>query len=97
MNYTTANTQITVKELQDLAGIYINRATGMVWEVHVKDDDLVVEVPHFTFQLTRLFANRFKPSNSQIKIEIEFETVDQNCFMHVHAKGSEKAIFELLT
>lgn len=96
MIYTPTVTQLTEQELQTMAGEFLNRGTGTVWKVYVKDAALMVEVPHFNFQLAPISANRFKPVNSQVKIEIELETTDQKGFMHVYAQGNERATFELL-
>lgn len=96
MNYTRNDTHLTDQELQTMTGEFLNRDTGNVWKVYVKDADLMVEVPHFNFQLTPLSATRFKPANSQVKMEVEFQTVDQGCFMYVYVQGSERAIFEAI-
>lgn len=87
---------LTEQKLQTMTGEFINRATGTIWKVYIKDAGLMLEVPHFSFLIIPVVGNRFKPANSQVKMEIEFETTDQNCFMHVYAHGNERATFEAL-
>lgn len=96
MSFTQNDTRLTEQELQTMTGEFLNRVTGNVWKVYVKDAALMVEVPHFNFQLTPLSATRFKPVNSQVKMEVEFQTVAQGCFMYVYAQGSERATFEAI-
>lgn len=96
MTCTRDDTQLTEQELQTMTGEFLNRGTGTVWKVYVKDAALMVEVPHFNFQLAPLSATRFKPVNSQVKMEVEFQPVAQGCFMHVYVQGSERATFEAI-
>ena len=93
MTYAHDAPQLTEQKLQSMAGEFLNRATGAIWKVYVQDAALMVEVPHFNFQLTPLSANRFKPVNSQVKIEVEFQPVAQSCFMYVYVQGSKRATF----
>lgn len=92
-----SNSLLAEEELQAKAGLFVNRITGMVWNIHVKDAAIVVQVPpHFTFQLNPLSGTKFIPIDSQVKLEVEFETVGQKCLMYVYTKNHDRATFEQL-
>ena len=81
-------------ELPDLevsfpTGVFLNSVTKTIWELSVKDGELMLDVPNFSFQIFPLSSTRFRPVNSLINLEIEFEKHAQNepLFMHLYAKG----------
>lgn len=85
------------RELEAEAGVFINPKTGNAWEVYLKDGELFIEVPNFRFQVSPSRSNRFRPVNTLINLEIEFEKPNQNSSlqMHVYAKGIKRATFLL--
>lgn len=83
-------------EVSALTGIYLNPATGAVWELFIQDGKLMVDVPNFSFQISPLSKTKFRPVNTQVNLEIEFEKHYQNnsLLMHLYAKGIKRANFE---
>ena len=83
-------------EVSHQAGVFINSVNKTFWELSVKDGQLIVDAPHFSFQIFPLSSTRFKTVNSSINLEIEFEKHDQNkpLLMHLYAKGIKRATFE---
>lgn len=84
-------------ELEDKTGVFLNPKTGNAWEVYIQDGELTVEVPNFSFQISPLTENKFRPVNTLVNLEIEFEKLSQHnlLHMHVYAKGIKRATFFL--
>lgn len=49
MTLTPYSTRLTEAELKAITGFLVNRVTGTVWNLYVKDAALVVEVPPLQF------------------------------------------------
>lgn len=88
--------ELPEQEIESKSGIFLNPKTGYVWELSIKDGKLMVDVPNFSFQIAPLSSTKFRPVNTQINLEFEFEKQDQNAplLMHVYAKGIQRATFE---
>lgn len=86
------------QEISAKTGVFLNPATGMVWELFIKDGKLMVDVPNFSFQISPLSPTKFRPVNTLLNLEIEFEKSHQNnpLLMHLYAKGRQRATFEAL-
>jgi len=84
------------QEAETKTGFFRNPITGTVWELSIKDEKLMVDVPNFTFQVEPLSLTKFIPVNTLVKLEIEFEKHSQNqpLLMHLYAKGIKRATFE---
>lgn len=89
---------IVLQELKvaDKIGYFCNVVTGTVWQLSIKDDKLIVDVPNFNFQLSPLNANKFKPVTTEINLDFEFEKCDRTnrWIMYIYAKGFKRATFE---
>lgn len=85
------------RELEAKTGVFINPRTGNAWEVYLQDGELFIEVPNFSFQISPSMSNRFRPVDTLINLEIEFEKPNQysSLQMHVYAKGIKRATFFL--
>lgn len=78
--------------------LLINRTTDALWKLAFRQEKLVIDVPNYSFQINSFTPTKFKPANSEIKLEIEFEKDyhSQNLLMHLYAKGIKRASFEAL-
>ena len=76
--------------------IFLNPKTGSVWELYVKNRRLQVNVPNFSFEISPASVTRFRPINTQVNLEFEFEKppVRNHLLLHVYAKGIKRATFE---
>jgi hypothetical protein len=85
------------RELEAKTGIFINPKTGNAWELYIQEEKLIIEVPNFSFQISPSSLNRFKPVDTLINLEIEFEKQVQTkaLQMHIYAKGIKRATFLL--
>lgn len=85
------------QELEAKTGVFLNPKTGNVWSLYMEDEQLMVEVPNYSFQISPLSATKFRPVNTLVNLEMEFENLTQhNSFcMHVYAKGIKRATFFL--
>ncbi len=85
------------QELEAKTGIFLNPKTGTTWELYINDGELILEVPNFSFQISPSSKTRFRPINTLINLEIEFEKLSQykTLCMHVYAKGIKRATFFL--
>ena len=82
---------------EDKTGFWRNSKTGAVWELFVKDGELIVNVPNFSFQILPLSPNEFRPVNTAVNLDIHFELNQNQIFlMHVLAKGIRRATFKAL-
>jgi hypothetical protein len=85
------------QELETKTGVFLNPKTGNTWELYIKNKELMVEVPNFSFQISPSSKTRFRPVNTLINLEIEFEKLSQHktLCMHIYAKGIKRATFFL--
>ncbi len=85
------------QELETKTGIFLNPKTGNVWELYIQDGELIIVVPNFSFQISPSSKSRFRPVNTLIDLEIEFEKPGQHTslLMHVYAKSIKRATFLL--
>lgn len=76
----------------------INRKTGTIWLLSFRQRELTIDVPNFCFQIHSFSPTQFKPTDPEMRIEIEFEQENQqpNLLMHLYAKGEKRASFEAL-
>lgn len=83
-------------EFEDKTGFWRNPITGAVWQLSVEDGRLIVNVPNFSFQIFPSSPTEFRPVNTAVNLDIQFEKLDQNqrFLMHVLAKGIRRATFE---
>ncbi|MBV8886852.1 MAG: hypothetical protein JO235_23050 [Chroococcidiopsidaceae cyanobacterium CP_BM_RX_35] len=90
--------KLSQQEIKAKASIFLNPATGAVWEVFVKEGKLLVDVPNFSFQIAPLSHTRFRPVDTQINLEFEFEESRHNqpLLLHIYAKGINRATFAAL-
>ena len=97
MNNLSSLVKIIDRELESKTGFFLNPKTGNAWELYVQDGKLIVEVPNFSFQISPSSPTRFKPVNTSINLEIEFEKPNppKSLKMHVYAKGIKRATFFL--
>jgi hypothetical protein len=65
--------ELVNQELEAKTGVFLNPKTGNVWELYIKDGELIIEVPNFSFQISLASKTRFRPVNTLIDLEIEFE------------------------
>lgn len=79
-------------------GVFLNPLTGAVWELVVIEAKLMVDVPHFSFQLAPNSPTRFIPVNCLVYLEFEFEHPHphNSWQMHIYAKGSKRATFQAI-
>ena len=97
MNNLSSLVEIIDRKLESKTGIFLNPKTGNAWELYVQDGELIVEVPNFSFQISPSSPNRFRPVNTLINLEIEFEKQSHvtSLYMHIYAKGIKRATFLL--
>lgn len=97
MNNSSSLIELLNQELEAKSGVFLNPKTGNVWEVYIQDRELMVEVPNFSFQISPLSETKFRPVNTLVNLEIEFEKLsqDRSLRMHVYAKGVKRATFFL--
>lgn len=97
MNNSFSLIELVDRELKAKTGIFLNPKTGTAWELCIQEDKLIIEVPNFSFQVSPSSSNRFKPVNTLINLEIEFEkpTPPKSLKMHIYAKGIKRATFLL--
>jgi len=85
------------QEIKAKTGIFLNPATGAMWEVFIKEGKLLIDVPNFSFQISPLSHTRFRPVHTQIDLEFEFEPrQNQPLLLHIYAKGINRATFAAL-
>ncbi len=97
MNNSSSLVKLIDRELEAKTGVFLNPKTGNVWELFVQDGALIVEVPNFSFQISPSSETRFRPANTLINLEMEFEKPSQpsSLLMHIYAKGIKRATFFL--
>lgn len=97
MSYSSSVIELIDQELEAKTGIFLNPKTGNTWELYTQDGELIIEVPSYSFQISPSSKTKFKPVNTLINLEIEFEKLSQHRVlrMHVYAKGIKRATFFL--
>ncbi len=97
MNKSSSIIELFNQELEAKTGVFLNPKTGNAWSLYVKDRELMVEVPNFSFQISPLSVTKFRPVNTLVNLEIEFEKLSQHksLRLHVYAKGTKRATFFL--
>lgn len=90
--------EITEQEVKAKTVTFLNPATGAVWELFIREGKFFVDVPNFSFEISPLSHTRFKPVNTQVNLEFEFEEPrqDQPWLLHIYAKGINRATFKAL-
>ena len=83
-------------KVSDKTGIFHNSVTGTDWQLSIRDDKFMVDVPNFNFQLSPISENKFIPVSSEIALEFEFEQSESSdrWIMNIYAKGIKRATFE---
>lgn len=83
------------QELETQTGFFINPKTGSIWELYVQDRELILKIPNFSFQISSSSKSRFRPVNTLINLEIEFNKPNWVVPLHmnIYAKGIKRAIF----
>jgi hypothetical protein len=97
MNNSSSVIELVNQEVEVKTGVFLNPKTGNVWELYMRDGELMVEVPNYSFQISPLSATKFRPVNTLVNLEMEFEKPSQQrpLRMHVYAKGIKRATFFL--
>lgn len=91
-------TKLPTNKILPKTGTFINSATGAVWKLLVRDGELTIDMPNFSFQISPVSGTRFKPVNTQINLELEFEKAlsTNPLLLHIYAKGIKRATFEAI-
>lgn len=89
--------EIISRQLESKAGIFVNPKTGNSQQVCIINEQIIIEVPNFSFQIYPSSPTRFKPVNTLMNIEIEFEKPNQpkSLQMDIYTKGVKRATFLL--
>jgi hypothetical protein len=97
MNNSSSVIELVNQELEDKTGVFLNPKTGNVWQLYMQNGELIVEVPNYSFQISPLSATKFRPVNTLVNLDLEFEKPSQqrSVRMHVYAKGIKRATFFL--
>ncbi|WP_250122972.1 hypothetical protein [Chroococcidiopsis sp. CCMEE 29] len=97
MNNSSSLIELIDRELEAKTGVFLNPKTGNTWELYIQEGKLMVEVPNFSFQISPSSNTRFRPLNTLINLEIEFEKLSKHktLCMHIYAKGIKRATFFL--
>jgi len=97
MSSSSSLIELIDQELEAKTGIFLNPKTGSAWKLYIQDGKLMVEVPNFSFQISRSSKTRFRPVNTLINLEIELEKQNQHraLCMRVYTKGIKRATFFL--
>jgi hypothetical protein len=97
MSNSSSLIELIEQELEAKTGVFLNPKTGTSWELYIQDGELIVEVPNFSFQISPSSKTRFRPVNTLINLEIEFQKLSKHksLCMHIYAKGIKRATFFL--
>ena len=95
---TSSMIELLKPEIITRAMLLFNPATGGIWELSVQNGKIVIDVPHFSFQIASNSTSKFRPVNPLINLEFEFEKQQQRqpLLMHIYAKGIKRATFKAL-
>ena len=98
MSNSSSLIELIDQELETKIGVFLNPKTGSVWELYIQDRELILKVPRFSFQISLSRKSRFRPVNTLINLEIEFEKLSAFGYlnMHIYAKGRKRATFFLI-
>ena len=97
MSNSSSLIELIDQELENKTGFFLNLKTGSVWELYIQNRKLIIKVFNFSFQITPSSESRFRPVNTLINLEIEFEKLSaiNDLHMHLYAKGIKRATFFL--
>lgn len=97
MSNSSSLIELIDQELEAKTGVLLNPKTGDAWKLYIENGKLMVEVPNLRFQISPSGKTRFRPVNTLINLEIEFEKQNQQktLSMHIYAKGIKRATFFL--
>jgi len=97
MNQSSSFIELVQQEVEAKTGVFLNPQTGSAWKLYVRNEELIIEVPNFSFQISPLSATKFRPVNTLVNLEFEFEQPIQarRLRLHVYAKGIKRATFFL--
>lgn len=97
MNNLSNLVELIDRQLESKTGAFVNPKTGNTWQVYRKNEQLIIEVPNFSFQIYPFSPTRFKPVNTSMNIEIEFVKQNQpkSLQMDIYTKGIKRATFSL--
>ena len=98
MSNSSSLIELIYQELETKTGVLLNPKTGSVWELYIQDGELILKVPRFSFQISPSSKSRFRPVNTLINLEIEFERFIGFNYLHMHlyAKAIKRATFFLV-
>ena len=97
MKNSSSLIELLAQEVEAKPAVFLNPKTGNVWSLYMQDSKLMIEVPNFNFQISPLSATKFRPVNTLVNLEFEFEQPIQQrrLRLHVYAKGIKRATFFL--
>lgn len=97
MKNSSSVIELLNQEVNAKTGVFLNPKTGNAWLLYIQDGEVMVEVPNYSFQISPLSENKFRPVNTLVNLEIEFEKPSQHnrLRLHVYAKGRKRATFFL--
>ncbi len=83
------------QKLENKKGVFLNPKTGNAWELYMQDGELIIAVPNFSFQISPSTGSKFRPVDTLINLEIEFEKPNPptSLRMHIYAKSIKRATF----
>lgn len=98
MRNSSSLIELIDQELETKTGVFLNPKTGNTWELYIQNRKLMVEVPNYSFQIAPSSKNRFRPVDTSINLEFEFDKPNQyrTLWMRVYAKGIKRANFLLI-
>ena len=97
MGNSSSLIELIDQELVAKIGVFLNPKTGTAWELYIQEEELIIKVPNFSFQISPSSPTRFKPVDTLINLEIEFEkpSFHNSLRMHLYAKTIKRATFFL--
>ena len=97
MHNSSSVIELVNQGIEAKTGVFLNPKTGNLWQLHIEEGELIVEVPNYSFQISPLSATKFRPVNTLVNLELEFEKPSQqrSLCLHVYAKGIKRATFFL--
>lgn len=85
------------EHLQDKVRVYRNPKTGAIYELFLKDGELMADAFGFSFQLAPVSRTQFRAVGAPVNINIEFETpVNKPLLMHVSISNQMIQTFEVI-
>ena len=98
MSNSSSLIELIDQELEAKTGLFFNLKRRIIWELYIQDGELIVKVHNFSFQITPSSKSKFRPVNTLINLEIEFEKLSPFGYlnMHIYAKGRKRATFFLI-